>query len=202
MWDDLPDFLQVVRRSYRRDVWQDQDVYIEAWLEKDALSRLFEEVLQPYGVTLNVGRGYDGWDSIHNAADRLLSAEEDGKAISILYFGDFDPSGEDMKHSLVERLAFFDCHPEIVKSALIPEDIKRYHLPPAMNKPKDTREKKFSALHGTRASVELDALPWNILQERIVTEIEDRMDLDALTDTKGIELADSAQLGILIDGMK
>jgi hypothetical protein len=31
MWDDLPDFLQVVRRSYRRDVWQDQDVYIEAW---------------------------------------------------------------------------------------------------------------------------------------------------------------------------
>jgi len=202
MWDDLPDFLQVVRRSYRRNVWENQGVYIEAWLEKDALSGLFEEVLQPYGMTLNVGRGYDGWDSIHNAADRLLRAEEDGQPASILYFGDFDPSGEDMKHSLVERLAFFDCHPEIVKCALTHEDIKHYHLPPAFNKLADRRTAKFTALHGEKSSVELDALPWAVLQERIITEIEDRMDLDALTDTKAREMADSARLGTLIDGMK
>jgi hypothetical protein len=32
--------------------------YVEVWLEKDALSGIFEDVLRPYGVTLNVGRGY------------------------------------------------------------------------------------------------------------------------------------------------
>jgi len=41
---------------------------ITVWLEKDALSGIFEVVLGEYGVTLNVGRGYDGWDSIHNGA--------------------------------------------------------------------------------------------------------------------------------------
>jgi hypothetical protein len=198
MWDDLPDFLQTARRSYRRDVWQDQDVYIEAWLEKDALSGLFEEVLRPYGVTLNVGRGYDGWDSIHGAAERMGT----GKNTCILYFGDFDPSGEDMMRSLKERLAFFGCDPEIVKVALAHEDIERYHLPPAFNKMADRRTAKFTALHGEKASVELDALPWLVLKERIVTEIEDRMDLDALTETKAGEMADSARLGTLIDGMK
>jgi hypothetical protein len=198
MWDDLPDFLQVVRRSYRRDVWKDQNVYIEAWLEKDALSGLFKEVLEPYGVTLNVGRGYDGWDSIHRAAERLGT----GESASILYYGDHDPSGEDMVRSLRERLAFFGCRPEIVKCALTLQDIKHYHLPPAFNKPTDRRTAKFTALHGEKCSVELDAMPWDILKERIVTEIEDRMDLDALTDTKGCEMSDRIRLGTLIDGMK
>lgn len=29
-------------------------------------------------------------------------------AVTILYFGDFDPSGEDMARSLGERLGFFE----------------------------------------------------------------------------------------------
>src|SRR5262245_4399976 len=67
--------------------------------EKDALSGIFEDALDPYGVTLNVGRGFDGWDPIHNAAQRLRDEDV------ILYFVDFDPSGEDMVRSPRERLA-------------------------------------------------------------------------------------------------
>ena len=70
MWGGLPDFSETCRRAYRRDVWDTQPGDVEVWLEKDALSGIFEQVLNPYGVTLNVGRGYDGWDSIHNAAER------------------------------------------------------------------------------------------------------------------------------------
>jgi len=195
MWDDLPDFLQVVRRSYRRDVWRAQGRYIEAWLEKDALSGLFQEVLEPYGVTLNVGRGYDGWASIHGAAECLGT----GETASILYFGDFDPSGEDMVRSLRERLAFFGCRPEIVKCALTHEDIEHYHLPPAFNKLADRRTAKFTALHGEKASVELDALPWHVLKERIIKVVEDRMDLDALAETRRIEEQDNERLGAMIE---
>lgn len=100
MWDALPDFVSAVRRSYRRDVWQDQPGYVEAWLEKDALSGIFEGALSGYGVTLNVGRGYDGWSSLREAADRYGT----GEGVTVLYFGDFDPSGEDMVRSLRERL--------------------------------------------------------------------------------------------------
>ncbi len=50
MWDGPKDFAQVARQ-YRRDVWMSQRNYIEVWLEKDALSGIFEDVLSGYGVT-------------------------------------------------------------------------------------------------------------------------------------------------------
>src|SRR5262249_25408151 len=87
MWTDLGDFLNTVRRAYRRDVWENQPVYVECWLEKDALSGIFEDALRQYGVTLNVGRGYDGWSSIHNAAERFLDKSENGVSTVVLYFG-------------------------------------------------------------------------------------------------------------------
>ena len=197
MWDDLPDFIAAVRRSYRRDVWADQPYYLEAWLEKDALSGIFEDALSPYGVTLNVGRGFDGWDSIKNAADRFGygSGSWDG---AVLYFGDFDPSGEAMVHSLRERLAFFSCEPEITKCALTFEDISRYQLPPDFTKASDTRSKAFVEQWGDVA-VELDALPVGVLRDRLVSEVEAHMDLNALERTRSLEREDSVRLGRLLE---
>jgi hypothetical protein len=154
MWDGLPDFAESVQAAYRRNVWATQDHYLEVWLEKDALSGIFEDVLDGYGVTLNVGRGYDGWDSIHNAAGRFGS----GEGCSILYFGDFDPSGEDMVRSLRERLAHFGCEPDVVKCALTFNDVRLYDLPPDFAKQTDSRRAAFVAKHGD-VCVELDALP-------------------------------------------
>ncbi len=175
MWDSPADFAETVEHAYRRDVWASQPRYLEFWLEKDALSGIFEDVLDPYGVTLNVGRGYDGWDSIRNAAKRFGA----GTGADVLYFGDFDPSGEDMVRSLRERLAFFECFPEVPKCALTPEDVDRYDLPPDFTKTTDTRRARFVARYGDVA-VELDALPMEVLRERIEEEIEARMDLDSL----------------------
>ena len=164
MWDSLADFSQDAAQAYRRDVWADQGGYLEAWLEKDALSGIFEDVLSRYGVTLCVGRGYDGWDSIHEAARRY----GDGDGVTVLYFGDFDPSGEDMVRSLRERLRFFQCWPEVVKVALTAEDVDRYHLPPDFTKRTDTRRDAFVARYGD-VSVELDALPLDVLQSSYKT---------------------------------
>jgi hypothetical protein len=175
MWQNLSDFAQTARASYRRDVWETQPAYLEVWLEKDALSGIFEDVLERCGVTLNVGRGYDGWDSIHNAAERF----GDGVGASILYFGDFDPSGEDMVRSLRDRLGFFNCVPDVVKCALVAGDVERYQLPPDFTKATDTRRTAFVAVHGDVA-VELDALPVDVLTARLRTEVEARMDMNAL----------------------
>ncbi len=194
MWHDLPDFVNTVRRSYRRDVWADQPAYLEVWLEKDALSAIFEDALSRYGVTLNVGRGYDGWDSIHNAAERF----GDGNGTTILYFGDFDPSGEDMARSLQERLAFLGCEPEVVKCALTLDDVRRYNLPPDFAKKTDSRSASHIARWGD-VSVELDALPAAVLRQRLIEEVEARMDLDVLAATRQLEQADREQLIRLLD---
>ena len=185
MWEDLQDFSETALASYRREVWATQPEYLEVWVEKDALSGIFEDVLEQYGVTLNVGRGYDGWSSIHNAAMRY----EDWEVVTVFYFGDFDPSGEDMVRSLRKRLADCDCFPEIVKSALTAEDIERYDLPPALTKPSDTRRAAFVAQHGDMA-VELDALPVNVLKERLREEVESHLDLRALASVRKSENAD------------
>jgi len=194
MWDDLDDFILTVRGAYRRDVWQDQAHQVEAWLEKDALSGIFEDALKPYGVTLNVGRGYDGWDSIHNAAERIGAGDD----TTILYFGDFDPSGEDMFRSLVERLGFFGCEPEIIKCALTLEDIRRYNLPADLAKTTDSRHAAHVAKWGD-VSVELDALPPAVLRQRLIAEVESRLDLSALEETRQQERTERERLSALLD---
>ncbi len=176
MWEGLHDFAETCRAAYRRDVWSTQPEYVEVWLEKDALSGIFEDVLENYGVTLNVGRGYDGWASIHSAACRFNSRQT---TVHVVYFGDFDPSGEDMARSLKERLGDCGSCPEIVKAALTQEDIERYDLPPNFTKTTDTRRAAFVAKFGDQ-SVELDALPVEVLRSCLVDAVESLMDLDAL----------------------
>ena len=193
MWADLSDFAAVAGRAYRRNVWATQPQYLEAWLEKDALSGIFSDVLNLYGVTLNVGRGYDGWDSIHNAAERFRGLE----GATVLYFGDFDPSGEDMVRSLRERLAELRAEPEIIKSALTLEDVHRYNLPPDLTKGTDSRREAFVARYGD-VSVELDALPLDLLQERIVSEVEALMDPDAL---EAVRESDQVERGLLVQAL-
>jgi len=238
MWDDLADFSETAIHAYRRDTWATQPGYLECWLEKDALSGLFESVLRPYGVTLNVGRGYDGWSSLYNAAgrfadyvgeetpgtsdflDKALEAlftekgdmqafadsmnqdaaeEEKHDRGTILYYGDLDPSGEDMVRSLRERLAFFRCRPKIIKCALTLEDMKAYNLPPALAKKTDTRRAAFVEKFGD-ICVELDALPAAVLQSRLKNDVETRLDLDALELVKLKEKCDKEKLRELLGG--
>jgi hypothetical protein len=196
MWSDLSEFVGDVLGAYRRDVWETQPGYLEVWLEKDALSGIFEDVLANYGITLNVGRGYDGWDSIKNAAERFCGRDH----ATVLYFGDFDPSGEDMVRSLAARLAFFGTPPQILKCALNPDDIDRYRLPPNFTKATDTRRAKFIEKHGDR-SVELDALPADVLRERLRDEIESRMDLEALQVVRDRESQEKQTLSEALDGI-
>ncbi len=195
MWSGLEDFTETALRSYRRDVWATQLNYFETWLEKDALSGIFEDALEPYGVTLNVGRGYDGWTSIKDAARRYGE-----RPVTILYFGDFDPSGEDMVRSLKERLTWFGARVDIVKIALTRDDITTYKLPPNFTKASDTRSAKFVAEHGD-ISVEIDALPVDVLRERIVTEIEARMDLGALARVRAEENRERDRLRAAVGGL-
>jgi hypothetical protein len=184
MWDDPAEFLHSVRNTYARNVWQDQDHYIEVWCEKDALSGIFSSVVSRYGVALNVGRGYDGWSSIKRAADRYYWREAEGMETTVLYFGDFDPSGEDMHRSLQDRFATLGVYPEIPKVALTHEDARS--LPGDVVKADDSRAPAFVARYGSLA-VELDALPVTELRRRIREEVERRLDMDALAANDRIE---------------
>lgn len=220
-WESLGDYIDSVKWGYRRDIWATQNNYVEVWVEKDALSGIFEDVLREYRVTLNVGRGYDGWTSIKNAAARYRNfsyekqharlqaagVEMVGLAdykpwgrddVTILYFGDFDPSGADMARSLRERIGHFGCEPEVVWCALLRNDITQYDLPPDFTKAGDTRAVAFIEKYGD-AAVELDALPVAVLRERIKAEVEKCLDLDALAAVREAEGKDQEKLDRVLD---
>lgn len=191
MWDGITDFGMTAVEQYRRNIWPGQSCYVEVWLEKAALAGIFEEILDPYGITLNVGRGNDSWDSIRNIAERFLAQDKHNPVL--IFFSDFDPTGEDMRRDVAERLEYFGCRPKLIIGGLRKGDIKRYRLPPDFAKKTDSRYRKFVEKYGEDV-VELDALPASKLKVRIEREVEKRMDLEALKETNKQGLQDQDRL--------
>jgi hypothetical protein len=203
MYTNLGDYMDSVEGGYGRDVWVDQARYVEVWCEKEALAVHFSNALAPYGVTLNVGRGFGSWSAIKATADRYGSKDNE---VVLLAFSDFDPSGEFMIHDLRARLAHPQLpgggvRPEILKVALGFEDIARYDLPPDFTKDTDPRSPEFVARYGD-VSAELDALDIPILRDRIRTEVERYMDLEALEATNETQREERQRLHELIDELR
>jgi len=180
MWKDLKDYIETVRYSYRKNTWSRQKNYIVVWVEKEALSEVFSKVTEPYGVTLVVGRGYNSLSIKKELSDRFNAMD---KSIIILYFGDFDPSGEDIYRDLIDSFSFFGLVPKIEKVALTSQQVEEYNLPFDFTKKTDARASKFISKYGDRA-VELDALPILVLQDLIKESIERYIDYEAFKEVK------------------
>ena len=97
-YDGVADAIQDTARTYRRDRQEGQSIYIEVWVEKDALSGVLKRVTQKYHIYLMVNRGYTSCTALYDTAQRAayyLKYKDRGN-FHILYFGDHDPSGLDM----------------------------------------------------------------------------------------------------------
>ncbi len=57
-YSNLEQAVQETAQFYRRRLWDDQGVYVEVWLEKDALSGVLYPITAKYDVPLMVTRGY------------------------------------------------------------------------------------------------------------------------------------------------
>jgi 5S rRNA maturation endonuclease (ribonuclease M5) len=171
-WNGLRSYIKAIKKKYKKTKWKGQKRYLEIWLEKDALRGVFEPITDMYDVYLVVGRGYPSLSSLYEAAKRFREAN---KPIQILYFGDFDPSGENIpktiKKNLIKHFGIDKKNFHIRKVALTLRDIKKYKLPPALTKSKDSRSKKFVQKYGDFC-VELDALSREVLEEKLKKSIE------------------------------
>jgi hypothetical protein len=95
--------------------------------------------------------------------------------------------------SLRDQLDDRGSRPEITKCALTFADIERYELAADFTTASDTQSAAFVAKWGD-VSVELDALPIEVLRGRIVSVIESRMDLDALERARATEVEERHHL--------
>lgn len=174
-FENLSELVSAAIRSYRLDRWQNQKNYLEVWVEKDALSGVLEPITRKYHVNLLVNRGYSSASAMHDAALRFR--QNSGKNCTILYLGDHDPSGEDMVRDIKDRLDEFGCSVEIKKIALTMEQVEKYQLPPNPAKMSDPRSDEYVTKHGNH-SWEIDALTPEILNELLVSNIEELLDMN------------------------
>jgi hypothetical protein len=180
-FSSLEDALQLTAETYRRSLWNNQDSYVEIWLEKDALAGVVFEQTAHYDVPLLVTRGYPSLSYLHTAAEAINSQH---KPVFIYYFGDHDPSGVDIprkvESSLREMASEAEIHFEVV--AVTPDQIDTFNLPTRPTKKTDTRARKFKG-----ESVEVDAIPPQDLRVLVRECIEGHLDPTLLDATARIE---------------
>lgn len=181
-WETIQDIIDAASKQFRLPRWNDQPEYVELWCEKDALSSVLDPVCRELHVTLMVNRGYSSSSAMYESARRILR-EADGRETTVIYLGDFDPSGEDMVRDVRDRLAIFQVEAHVSKLALVPAQVAQYKLPPNPAKMSDSRASGFVARHGN-SSYEVDALPPEVLQQLVRSAIEVRMDRAAYESVK------------------
>jgi hypothetical protein len=149
---NLEDALQDAARTYRRSVWDDQDVYVEIWLEKDALAGVLIDVTKRWDVPLMVTRGFASLSFLYEAADAIRAQ---GKPAYLYYFGDHDPSGIDIPRTVEQRIREFAPEADIIfeRVAVNRDQIEQWDLPTRPTKKTDSRSKNFEG-----ESVEVDAI--------------------------------------------
>lgn len=142
-------------RSYRKNRWENQPYYPEILIEKKALEGVFAKPCREWDVAVGACKGYPSLTFLYELSERMRDAKNEGKQPIILYFGDYDPSGEDIPRSIGENLDKFGVYGvEIRRIALMEHQVIEWKLPPAPAKETDSRTANWDGL----GQVELDAV--------------------------------------------
>jgi len=173
------------------DRWFGQETYVSCWVEKEALSGVFEKPCADLGVGFFACKGYPSHSALWEWLQKLQKAyqvsqetieddegrEEPVKLIQeavVLYFGDHDPDGWQIPRSAEEGLNVFarvhnlDVPPiRFERVALNMEQITKFKPPPFPAKETSSRYASYFKEHGIKEAWELDALKPDVLDKLI-----------------------------------
>jgi hypothetical protein len=175
--------------NYRRNLWDTQDVYLEVWVEKDAMASIVADTATSFGVPVVVCRGFTSLSSLYAAAETFRGAIDAGKRVIIYHLGDYDPSGVAAGDSI--KKAFrddFKVDVEFIRAAVTKEQIASMNLPTRPVKKSDSRAAKWTG----GECVELDTMkPATIREivEKCITQHIDAQEWEALKRTEMLERA-------------
>ena len=173
--DEAKSQIKLWATGYRKNRWENQPIYPEVCIEKKALQGVFEGPCNRYSVALNPCKGYPSITFLNDMANRFNEAQRQGKQGIILYFGDYDCSGEDIPRSIGESLEKMGVEDvEVRRIALMESQVRAWKLPPAPTKSSDSRSLNWDGL----GQVELDAVEPNKIKELCTDAIKAIFDED------------------------
>jgi len=196
-YSGVEDALRQTANGYRRAVWDGLDDYVEVWIEKDALAGVLHSVTAQYDVPLMVARGYSSESFAYEAAQTIKGT---GKAGTVYYLGDHDPSGWQMARNLEGKLRGFGADITFERLAVNPEQITAWNLPTRKTKKTDTRCKAFFDTFGKNApSVDLDAIHPDTLRALVRQAIEQHLPKYHLIGIEAVEESEREIFGKLAE---
>ena len=177
-WESPTKLFEAAAQQYRRDNWNEQPQRIEVWSEKGTVRRVLEPVLEKYGVAFQVIHGFAGAATMWDVSRDSASSE---KPFTILYVGDFDPSGMCISDiDIPKRLERYAGRATVKRIALTPDDVAPGTSLPhfdAATKITDSRHSWFTRRYGTKCW-ELDAMSPVDLRDRVADAIWSMLDHD------------------------
>jgi hypothetical protein len=191
-WRDPKQRIKQAVANYRRDNWADQDNRVQLWAEKGTMRGVVAPILEKWGIDFLVAHGYNSATAMNSAAEYSNASS---KPLTILYIGDWDPSGMHMSEvDVPTRFARYGGDAEIRRIALTYDDTK-LGLPSfsALDKAKDRRQPWFVDRYGMRCW-ELDAMNPNDLRNRVDSEVEKLVNMDVWNKSLKIEEAEIASM--------
>jgi hypothetical protein len=158
--------------------WLNQPHYVEIWIEKRAMKSTFEQLVKGREVDIVPFGGFHSVPYLYDNAYLLKAYQgleryigQDGimepKKIHILYFGDFDPTGEVIEKVLRERLDDYGVYDiDFQRIGVTYDQMIKLDLPQKLDpktykkiKDKDSNAGRFIQKYGKLYQVEVDALP-------------------------------------------
>lgn len=210
-WASPRSILRSCAWSYAIDTRSDQPIYIEVWVEKEALAGIVGGVCERLDVPRFSCRGYSSATAMHDAGRRFAAEGRTRSRLVILHLGDHDPSGLDMTNDIRNRVNLYsnDAGVEVRRIALNLDQVQALSLPPNPAKLSDARARAYVAQYG-RESWELDALSPQYIERLIEEAVMDLTDESCLkarqdkqkTGKKSIELISNnydVALGAVLD---
>jgi hypothetical protein len=151
-------------------------------------------VTEEYDVPLMVVRGFASKAFLHGAAECIAAK---GKPAYIYYFGDLDPSGLAIWRNVQASIQRYAPGADITfeRRAITEEQVHAYDLPTRPTK----REGNPHAKGFKGDSIEVDALPVDVLQELVRDCIEQHLDEQELQVTFTAEESERSALGMFSD---
>ncbi len=147
--------IKYTAKCFALDTRKTQDIYIEAWVEKEALVGVLERVCRELDIPWFACRGYVSQTAMYEAAMRCIRQRR--QEIVILHMGDHDPSGVDMTRDNNDRMVMFGVDLTVERIALNMDQVEKYNPPPNPAKLTDSRCTGYIDRFGNK-SWELDAL--------------------------------------------
>lgn len=180
-WDNPESLIDAVAEQFRTDIWADQPMRVEVWIEKEALVGVIEPTCNRLRVPYFACRGYGSQSEMWRAGGRFRRYLNRRQKVLVLHLGDHDPSGIDMTRDNATRLSIFTRYGsgvEVKRIALNMDQVEQYNPPPNPAKVTDSRFESYVDIYG-RESWELDALDPTVITDLIENEILAVRDEDA-----------------------